>query len=187
MPDFFAWSKTIHGEGVYFCHAVTRDQGESGNQPSLYRGTALSVYEKQSRAGLGLRSSMLCSERWEQKWVTLSKPEGWEVIIVGSPSRGESRRESKEEGSRVRKTMRNDSKILRAWLCHTGTKPVRWGEGFLKSEIHIFKAEHCKQWSTFYLEIWNVTSSLQWHFGDKMQLRFERSFCYSPCHFAEHP
>lgn len=31
---------------------------------------------------------MSCSEKGEQKQVTLSKPEGWEVTIVGSHWRG---------------------------------------------------------------------------------------------------
>lgn len=52
---------------------------------------------------------------------------------------GDSRRESKEEGNRVRSKMRNYSKVLRARLCHTDTKPVRQGELFLKSKIHVLK------------------------------------------------
>jgi len=35
--------------------------------------------------------------------------------------------------------MRNYSKLVRAWLCHTDTKTVKEGELFLKSEIHILK------------------------------------------------
>lgn len=50
---------------------------------------------------------------------------------------GESRRESKEESTRVKSKIRNKRKILMVWHCNTDTKPGRQGEVFLESETHI--------------------------------------------------
>ena len=71
----------------------------SSNQPSLGLGTALYMYERQSRAGCEVRRSMSCSKRWEQgeqNEVTLSKPEGWDVIIVGARWRSQEERAKKK-------------------------------------------------------------------------------------------
>lgn len=97
----------------------------SSNQPGLHLGTALPVYERQNRAGCEVGRSISCSKRWEQNGVTLSKPEGWEVITVGAHWRVRVKKREKEEGNRVGSKIRNHSKLLRARLCHADKKPVR--------------------------------------------------------------